>query len=268
MKIFFLKNKIIYISILVILITTIFLISIYEIKISKKSNIDITYIDENNMCDDNCKIEDKSKKRQDLLIQKYKDKKLIALTFDDGPGKYTSALVDELKKRNIPVTFFLLGENAIKFPSVIKFEIDAGNEVGIHSYKHSLFTKLTDTQISEQIDKTKYIILNEVDIDIPLIRVPYGAINKKVEKVLEEKKLTNVLWTVDSKDWKFRNVDKIYNYVLKNIKGNDIILMHDIFDTSVTSALNIVDKLESECYTFVTVSDLLKIEKIVGSKEK
>lgn len=268
MKILYFKNKLIYVFILVMLITTISLILIYDTKNSKKSNVDITYIDENNMCDDSCKIENETKKRQDFLIQKYKDKKLIALTFDDGPSKYTTTLIDELKKRNIPVTFFLLGENAIKFPSVIKFEIDAGNEVGIHSYKHSLFTKLTNTQINEQIDKTKYIILNEVDIDISLIRVPYGSINKKVEKVLEEKNLTNILWTVDSKDWKFRNVDKIYNYVLKNIKGNDIILMHDIFDTSVTSALKIIDKLESECYTFVTVSELLEIEKIINSKEK
>lgn len=268
MKILYLKNKLIYIFILTVLITIISLIYIYDIKNSKKSNIDITYIDETNMCDDSCRKTDESNKRKEFLIKKYEEKKLIALTFDDGPSKYTSNLIDELKKREVKVTFFLLGENAIKFPSTIKFEIDTGNEIGIHSYKHSLFTKLTKTQINEQIDKTKYIILNEVDIDISLIRVPYGAINEKVEKILEDEKLTNILWTVDSKDWKFKNVDKIYNYVLKNVKGNDIILMHDIFDTSVISALKIIDKLQSECYIFVTVSELLEIEKIVNSKTK
>lgn len=267
MKIIFFKEKFIYIILLLIIIISILAIYIFDFHLSRNSNIDITYIEEKEICDDNCKLEQEKKKRKEYLLQQYSQKKLIAITFDDGPSKHTARLVDELKKRKVPATFFLLGENAEKFSSVIKFEHDTGNEIGIHSYKHNLFTKLNNTQINEQIDKTKYIILNEIDYPISLIRVPYGVINKKVENILKENNLTNVLWTVDSKDWKFRNVDKIYNYVLKNIKGNDIILMHDIYSTSVDSALRLVDTLQSDCYTFVTVSELLEIEKLSKSKK-
>lgn len=262
MKILYLRDKRIYIFLMIIIFFSILTISLIEFHTNNSSKIEITHIEEQNICDDSCIEESEGAKRKDMLLQKYKEKKLLALTFDDGPSKYTEKLVDELKKRNVPATFFLLGENAKKFPSTIKFEVDAGNEIGIHSYKHNLFTKLTNNEINEQILLTKYIIFNEVDIDISLIRVPYGSINNRVESLLEENYLTNILWTVDSKDWKFKNVDKIYNYVLKNIKGNDIIIMHDIYNTSVTSALMLVDKLQSECYVFVTVSEFLEIEEL------
>ena len=93
------------------------------------------------ICEDENNCEDSV--RKELLIEQYNNKKLIALTFDDGPSKYTETLVDEMKKRNVPVTFFILGENASKRMDTLKFQIDAGNEIGIHSYTHKLFTKLT-----------------------------------------------------------------------------------------------------------------------------
>ncbi|MDO4283251.1 MAG: polysaccharide deacetylase family protein [Clostridia bacterium] len=263
MKILYLKNRVIYTALLIIIILIIITILIFDIHTSHSyPDIDITHIEEKEIDGDNL-IEIKGEnERREILLQKYKEKKLIALTFDDGPSKYTEGLIDELKKRNVPATFFLLGENAQKFPSAIQLEVDAGNEIGIHSYKHNLFTKLTNNEINEQILLTKYMIFSEVDIHISLIRVPYGSINDRVNEVLKENHLTNILWTVDSKDWKFRNVTKIYNYVLKNIKGNDIILMHDIYSTSVKSATLLVDKLQSDGYVFLTVSELLEIENL------
>ncbi len=205
---------------------------------------------------------DEFKERKELLIEKYDNKKLIALTFDDGPSKYTKILVDELKKRNVPVTFFILGENAKKYPETLKFAYDADNEIGIHSYEHKLFTKLTEEEIIEEITKANNIIQEQIDTPITLIRVPYGSRNKKVDNVLEKLNLTDILWTVDSKDWKLKNTNKIYNYVLKYIKGNDIILMHDTFKTSINSAIKIVDFLTEKGYVFVTVSELLEIKEI------
>lgn len=227
-------------------------------KIENSQNIDIN-LESNNYCN-----EDNSEmiKREEFLMEQYKEKKLIALTFDDGPGKYTEYLVDELKKREIKATFFVLGECAQNRQSTIKYIVDNGNEIGIHSYVHKLFTRISDEEIEQQIDKTRNVIYSACDVEIKLIRVPYGSTNSRITNVLENNQLTNVLWDVDSKDWKFKNTNKIYNYTLKRITGNDIILMHDIYNTSVEAAIKLVDTLKSECYTFVTVSQLLHIREL------
>lgn len=219
-----------------------------------EDELEFIYEGENN-CEDSV--------RKELLIEQYNNKKLIALTFDDGPSKYTETLVDEMKKRNVPVTFFILGENASKRIDTLKFQIDAGNEIGIHSYTHKLFTKLSEDEILEQINKTKEVIKKVYDKEITYIRVPYGSRNKKVDSSLEKANLTDVLWNVDSKDWKFKNTTKTYSYVIKKVKGNDIILMHDTFKTSIEAAVKIVDKLLEEDYTFVTVSEFYETKNII-----
>lgn len=197
---------------------------------------------------------------KEFLQKKFEERKLLALTFDDGPSKYTEKFVEELHKRNIIVTFFVLGENAKKYPNTVKLAYDFGNEIGIHSYEHKLFTKLTEEEIILEIDKTKQTIKNYVDSPITLIRVPYGSRNKKVDMVLEKLNLTDILWDVDSKDWKLKNTTKVYNYTLKYIKGNNIILMHDTFKTSIEAALKLVDSLSSSGYIFVNVSTLLEFK--------
>lgn len=230
-------------------------------KIIPQDDEEIEFIcEDEEICDDS--------PRKELLVKQYNNKKLIAITFDDGPSKYTETLVDELKKRNVPATFFILGESAAQRIETLEFQIDAGNEIGIHSYTHKLFTKLTEEEILEQIEKTREIIKTVKDEDIMYIRVPYGSRNKKVDNILEKANLVDVLWTVDSKDWKFKNTSKTYNYIIKKVKGNDIILMHDTFKTSIEAAIKIVDKLQSECYTFVTISELYEIKSIVETSSK
>lgn len=199
------------------------------------------------------------KNYQMILNEKYQEKKILALTFDDGPSKYTYDLIDALNKRNIQVTFFVLGESVEKYPEALEFAIDSGNEIGIHSYKHKLFTKLTPKEIKEQITKTKDLIYQVGQITPNLIRVPYGSFNKTVSQELEAEGLTSILWDVDTLDWKFQHKTKTYTYALKKIKGNDIILMHDSFKPSVEAAISLVDQLSSDGYIFVTISTLLEL---------
>ena len=261
MKVIYLKNRVIYISLLILIFLIILSLFLYDIFSEEVSKIEITHLEEKEVTPELI-LPSEEEKRKEMLLQKYQEKKLIALTFDDGPGKYTSQLIDELTKRNVSVTFFLLGENIEKFKDTVRFEVDTGNEIGIHSYEHRLFTKLTAQEIHEQIDKTKYLILEITDVPITLIRVPYGSINENVRKILDYQELTNILWTVDSKDWKFRDADKTFTYILKNLKGNDIILMHDIYPTSITCALKLIDYLQAESYVFVTVSEFLEIKQL------
>lgn len=173
-------------------------------------------------------------------------------------GNYTSYLAQELEKRSVSATFFILGSN-IKGKEDILRKTSENNEIALHSYSHKLFTKLNNKEILDDILKVQDEIYNVIGIKPMVIRVPYGSLNSRISALLLENGYTSVTWDIDSKDWSFRNVDKTYNYTMKYIKGNSIILMHDIYKTSVDCALKLVDSLKDE-YTFVTLSKFLEIE--------
>lgn len=267
MKILFLKKSLFIIFIFFIILIPIIVLFSLNISnsnvINNQENSDILDIEISPEDEYKCNDLTKFKERNEFLKEQYRNKKLVALTFDDGPSEYTTTLIDELKKRDIVATFFVLGSEVEKYPETLKFAYDTGNEIGIHSYEHKLFTKLSEEEILEQVYKTRNVIFELTSQNPELIRVPYGSLNKEIKKVLNEHELTSVLWNVDSLDWKFKNTKKTYEYVMKKFKGNDIILMHDSFKTSVEAATLIIDKLQNECYTFVTVSEFLKIKEEV-----
>lgn len=252
----------------ILILITIIVISFIIISsiLSKTQN---TYDDECDILNNTyCSDTDKELEEQKYLIEQYTNKKLLAITFDDGPSKYTKNLIDELTLRGTPATFFLIGQNIEKFGDMVDYINSSGSEVAIHSYVHKLFTRSTNEEIINQISLTRDAILSNTDTQINLIRVPYGSTSKRVNEVIEGENLTSVLWDVDSLDWKLRNTQKVYNYVLKNIKGNQIILMHDIYKTSVEAALKLIDTLQENCYTFVTVSKFLEIETLANDNKK
>ena len=251
------KKILIFLSIIII----IFLIFILFININNNHNnsnniFQEKQIKEIDICEESCDENNLS----ELLNEKFKEKKLIALTFDDGPSKYTKKLLESLNEKNVNATFFLIGDNIRNYKDVLLVMNEYGEEIAIHSYVHKLFTRISDEEIHKQIELTKDEIHSITDVDINLIRVPYGSLSERVLDVIANENLTSVLWDVDSLDWKLRNKDKIYNYVLKKLKGNQIILMHDTYETSVEAAIKLIEKLQDEDYYFVTVSDLLNIK--------
>jgi len=201
------------------------------------------------------------------LISLYDDKKLLVLTFDDGPSKYTPSLLEYLKEKNIHATFFVLGEQAKKYPEIISEEYNNGNLICIHSYTHKFFTKIPKEQVVEQISLTKDIIFNITNYPPSYIRIHYGITNENVNSILKEEKLENVLWNVDSLDWKYKDKNNTVEHIKKNIHGNDIILMHDILKSSVDSAKEIIDYYTSLGYKFVTVDEFYHIKNITKSNK-
>lgn len=179
----------------------------------------------------------------------------VALTFDDGPHQTcTPALLDGLKQRGVKATFFLMGENiAGKEELVQRMQAD-GHLIGNHSYRHIQMTKEGAEQACAEIEQTEQLIQSITGKRPEYLRPPYGAWNEQLECRVN---LTTVLWNVDSLDWKFQNTKRIVRRVEKDVKGGDIILMHDIFPTSVEAALQIVDDLQAQGYEFVTVEELL-----------
>lgn len=196
------------------------------------------------------------------LIKLYNDKKLLMLTFDDGPSKYTQKLLDVLDEAGIKATFFVLGEQAEKYPEIIKEEYSLGHLVCIHSYTHKFFTKISKEEIDEQIELTKKEIIALTNSTPRYIRVPYGIINNNVESILKEHNLKNILWNVDSLDWKYKNKYDTVNHIKQNVSGNDIILMHDIFNSSIEAAKEIIDYYTSLGYRFITIDKFNYIKEI------
>lgn len=181
--------------------------------------------------------------------------KCVALTFDDGPHEEcTKELLDGLKERGVRATFFLMGQNIDGNEALVKRMYDEGHLIGNHSYSHVQLTKAGAKTVCQAVDRTSKIIEGITGERPQYMRPPYGDWNEELECDVG---MTTVLWSVDSLDWKLRNKNKIVKRVLKDAGDGDIILMHDIFPTSVQAALELVDTLGGQGYTFVTVDELL-----------
>lgn len=181
--------------------------------------------------------------------------KVVALTFDDGPHEtYTLKLLDGLKKRDVKVTFFLMGQNISGNEDLVLRMQKDGHLIGNHSYRHVQLTKAGEDNVCNAVEQTEKIIENITGSRPKYLRPPYGDWNENLECRLD---LTTVFWTVDSLDWKLQNTEQIVSRVEKKVRNGDIILMHDIFPESVEAALEIIDHLKTEGYQFVTVEELL-----------
>ena len=180
--------------------------------------------------------------------------KLIALTFDDGPNYNTSKVLDVLAKYNVKATFFVLGSKAKDNKKILKREYDSGMEIGNHTFNHLLLTKYKENVIKDEIDKTSSVIFEVTGRYPKLLRPSYGAYNNTIKKIGD---MPIIIWDIDTLDWKYHNSKRIASRVINKVKDGDIILMHDIFETSVQAAFRIIDELEKENYEFVTVDELL-----------
>ncbi|MBQ7838928.1 MAG: polysaccharide deacetylase family protein [Lachnospiraceae bacterium] len=179
----------------------------------------------------------------------------IALTFDDGPHPfYTQQLLEGLAERGVKATFFVTGEHAELHPDVIRQMNEEGHLIGNHTYSHLQLTAGNREEFKQQLIQTNEVLERITGEEIQYVRPPYGSWDKALEGELN---MFPVMWDVDPLDWCSTNVSCITEKVVDKVQENDIILMHDYYDTSVTAALKIVDELLAEGYTFVTVEEIL-----------
>ncbi len=181
------------------------------------------------------------------------DKKMVALTFDDGPGPYTQAIVNCLKKYDSRATFFVVGNRVNSYKSVLKSTYDNGNEIANHTYSHPTLTSLSTSSIKSQISKTDSRVKAITGESTALMRAPGGGTNSRVRNAIDK---PFIYWSIDTLDWKHRNKTKTVNTVLNNVSDGDIILMHDIHSPSKAAALELIPKLKKKGYQLVTVSEL------------
>ena len=183
--------------------------------------------------------------------------KLVALTFDDGPSsKYTAQLLDGLKERGVPVTFFMLGENAASNRKLVKRAYEEGHEIACHTWDHPNLTKCSDSKIKKQMEDTfeelDRACGDEADY---LVRPPYGSTNAHVRSLIAN---PLIYWSVDSEDWSLLNTEKVRKKIVAESYDGCIILCHDIHKTTIPAALQAIDDLMDLGYEFVTVSELYR----------
>ena len=182
---------------------------------------------------------------------------LVALTFDDGPRNSTTGrLLEGLALREVPATFFLVGERIAGSEDLIREMEAAGHQIGIHTYDHVRVTELSHRDFDLQVSKTRALLTDILGEGDYWLRPPYGIVDWSVEQWADG---PLILWSVDPEDWKYQDADRIVDCVTRQVEDGDIILMHDIYDTSVDAALRIVDELMDRGYCFVTVEQLMDL---------
>lgn len=259
------KIKISYISILLIIIVMLMLIPILENTIFNL--IDYSKIDNRiKISDIKVKIE-ASNVKPELYVEEEEieeniepiddGKKYVALTFDDGPGKYTKELVDLLVKNNVKASFFMVGQNIKNYKSSVKYAYDNGMEICNHSQNHKNLKNLSKEDIEYEINSVDDMLEEIIGERARYYRSPGGNQNENVLNTISK---PCILWNVDTRDWESRDTQKIISKTLKEVDDGDIILMHEIYKTTLDAVEPIIIKLKEKGYNFVTVTELYKIK--------
>ena len=187
--------------------------------------------------------------------------KLIAFTFDDGPSPYTAGLLDGLKARGASATFFMTGVNGgsgiVNQGAVLTRMRDEGHQLANHTYSHIVpFNTQSAATISSQVGQVEQLLFRYMGGSYTdMVRTPGGALGTTVQNTVAAPIIS---WSVDTLDWKYRNADTVYQNILSGARDGAIVLLHDLYPTSITGALRAIDTLKSQGYEFVTVAELLR----------
>ncbi len=174
---------------------------------------------------------------------------------DDGPHPiYTPKLLDGLREREVQVTFFLIGQNIDGNEDIIRQMKEDGHLIGNHSQNHMQLTKEQSKEACDQINRTNEKIKSITGEQPEYVRPPYGSWSEELECIVP---MRVVLWNVDPLDWKTQNTNKIVRHIVSHAEDGSIVLLHDVYETSVEAALEVIDALTKEGYHFVTVDELL-----------
>ena len=189
-----------------------------------------------------------------VLLRKIdKNKKMVALTYDDGPSIYTPRILKTLKENNSVATFFVVGNRVPMYSDTVKKAYDMGCEIGNHTYEHKSLPNLSETEVKRQISKTNKEVKKAIGEKPVIMRPTGGATNTNIKKWVG---MPSIIWSVDTLDWKTRNADSTRRAVLNRVKDGDIVLMHDLYSATATASETIIPELVRRGYQLVTVSEL------------
>lgn len=184
--------------------------------------------------------------------------KCVAVTFDGGPGRYTAELLDLLRQRRAPVTFFLIGRKVPIRPELVRRMAAEGHELANHSWSHPRLSDVTPKRVTAELRRTNAAITALTGVTPTLMRPPQGATSLTVGQISRDLGLAQTLWDVKALDWRDHNTRLIERRILSGARRDSIILLHDIYSGTVPAVPKIVDTLRERGLTLVTVTDLLR----------
>ena len=190
-------------------------------------------------------------------VRAAENEKLVALTFDDGPsGRFTRKLLEGLEARDARATFLLCGYRMEQYPDLTQRIFREGHEIGLHGYSHKSMRDMCRRDTEQEIRKAMALVPEGCEISF--LRPPGGLCSECIQTVAEEFGLSILHWSVDPKDWEIHDAKSIENTVISRVRDGDVILLHDMSDSSVEAALAIVDALQEQGFRFVTASELAR----------
>ncbi len=192
-----------------------------------------------------------------MPVRAEEDEKLVALTFDDGPsGRFTRKLLDGLEEWGVKATFLLCGYRMEQYPDITRRIFEEGHEIGLHGYSHKSMEPMCKADVSREIQKTMELL--PAGCEAVWLRPPGGLTNKITSAAAKAWGLSLLHWSVDPKDWATHDAAAVERQVILHVQDGDIILLHDMTDSSVSAALAIVRQLREQGFRFVTVSELAR----------
>lgn len=201
------------------------------------------------------KLEESEK--EEIAEESPVEDKTIALTFDDGPHPTnTMRLLDILDEYGAKATFFILGENASRYPEVVAEIAARGHEIAAHSYSHPDLTTLSYEGVVDELSRTNAAITDACGVWPVCVRPPYGATNDTVSAAIADSGHVEVHWSMDTADWQSRDPVAILGMVQEYAEDGDIVLMHDIHESTIDSIPSVIEYLRSQGFAFKTVSEI------------
>ena len=182
---------------------------------------------------------------------------LIALTFDDGPTRYTNYILDVLEAHNSHATFFVVGTNVERNPHILQRIANQGHEIGNHTWNHEQLITLRPAEIKRTIRQTSTAVRDITGSYPTLFRPPYGSFDLRERTLIRWLGYPIIMWSVDTRDWESRNSNTIFNHIVSNAEHGAIILMHDTHRSTYEAVARAIPHLIDQGFTLVTVSDLL-----------
>lgn len=190
-----------------------------------------------------------------LPVKADENDRLVCLSFDDGPsGRFTAKLLDGLAERNVKATFLLCGYRIEQYPELMTRILEEGHEIGLHGYSHKPMQVMCQRDVSREIEKV--LSLLPENCEVSFLRAPGGQCNPCILKAAADFGLSVLNWSVDPKDWATHDSQVVEQAVISHVRDGDVILLHDMSDSSVQAALTIIDELQQQGFRFVTASEL------------
>lgn len=190
--------------------------------------------------------------------------KVIAITFDDGPhGENTPRLLDMLKKRKVKATFYVVGGMVEYNPQLLRRMITEGHEIGNHTVSHGNLARMSTEALRTELKAAHEMIKEVTGIAPRTMRPPGGSITTDQKKyMLKEFGYPTILWSVDPEDWKRPGASVVTSRLINGARAGGILLVHDLHKPTVDAMPATLDKLLSQGYQFVTITDLIMMDEI------